>query len=486
MIVKQNFVKLFKDEAGAFAILFAFVFAMLVGITGAAVDYARGHLLKSELSSALDAAALAAGSTANSDNMEEVAQKYFDVNFPDGYMGAIVGDIEFENSGDKVRLNLDASLNYTLLGAFVPDLMNFDLESEVTLETKGMEIALVMDNTGSMNGSKITTMKNAAQGLVDILYGDESEIDNLWVSLVPFTAAVNIGKENTSWVSGLDQNEFYPTTWKGCVEARLPNEMNDNTPAGGGLWTPYLYEDASDNNWKCDENCSISTSSCGSSSGKFDFSSGGVEYAINENQCARNDGEGPNLGCPPPITPLTKSRAEVTAAISEMDAWHRGGTFSNLGLSWGWRTISPKWQGLWSGLDAAQPFDYGEPLVDKVVVILTDGGNNVYDHNGGGPLGSDYTAYGRIEEEKIGAGINTKNEGNTAINTQFSATCELMKSEGIIIYTITFATNDNSIKTTYRNCATSAAYYFDSPSNNELDDVFEAIGDSLSNLRISK
>lgn len=478
-----------KNRSGAFSILFALVFTMLVGTTGAAVDYARGHLLRSELVSALDSAALAAGSSANSPQLQEIAEKYFYANFPSGYMGSTVSEVgvTFVPGTDIITLTVSADLEYSLLGVVTGGDIQVAAESEVTMEERGMEVVLVMDNTGSMrSGGKITAMKDSAQNLIDILYGSKSEIDNLWIGLVPYTATVNIGNDNSAWLTGYDANDFYPTTWKGCIEARGANEMTDDIPSVGGFWTPFLYEDESDNNWKCTESCSISGSSCGDSSQIFDFSSGGINYYVNENNCTKNEGTGPNLGCGPAITPLRQQKSVISAAIDEMEPWHRGGTYSNIGLSWGWRVISPKWQGMWNGVDAAQPFGYDEPLMDKVVIILTDGDNQVYDHQGGGPLGSDYTAYGRIEEEIIGPGIDTKNEGKNAINAQFAQTCEDMKAEGIIIYTITFRTSSSSILNTFSNCATTPAYYFNSPSNDDLDATFQAIGDSLSNLRISK
>lgn len=480
-----------KNEEGSFLILFAVGAITLVAITGAALDYSRGYLLQSELTSALDAAALAGGANASADDVDDTIEKYFKVNFPTNYMGADVEDIDvtINTLGGSLSASVTAELDYTLLSVVVDGKMSIGAETEITLEKKGMEIALVMDNTGSMYGTKMTTMKNAAQDLVDILYGDKDEVDKMWISLVPFTAAVNIGTEHSSWLTSLDQTQYYPTTWRGCVEART-DEMSDDTPTVGGKWDAFYYADNSDNDWYCwnkNGGCDdLASKSCGSSDNTYSVTSGKNKWYVNEDACARNDGSGPNLGCPPAITPLTKSRSEVEAAIAEMDSWHRGGTFSNLGLAWGWRSISPKWQGLWSGVDAAQPFDYDEPLMDKVVIILTDGDNNVYDHNGGGPYGSDYTAYGRIEEEKIGTGINTKAEGATAANTLFSQACEEMKDEGIIIYTITFKVTSSSVQNVYSNCASSAAYYFNSPDTDDLSAVFKAIGDSLSNLRISK
>jgi hypothetical protein len=124
--------------------------------------------------------------------------------------------------------------------------------------------------------------------------------------------------------------------------------------------------------------------------------------------------------------------------------------------------------------------------MDKVVIILTDGENNFYDHPGVGTHGSDYTAYLRLQQQGIGAGIDTQAEGTAAINSQFSQTCAAMKAEGIIIYTITFQVGNNPIRDVYRNCASSTAYYFDSPNTSDLSAIFKAIGDSLSNLRISK
>ena len=44
---------------------------------------------------------------------------------------------------------------------------------------------------------------------------------------------------------------------------------------------------------------------------------------------------------------------------------------ANLGLAWGWRTISPQWRGLWGG-DTPDflPFDYGESFMDKEIADL--------------------------------------------------------------------------------------------------------------------
>src|SRR5699024_3648019 len=119
--------------------------------------------------------------------------------------------------------------------------------------------------------------------------------------------------------------------------------------------------------------------------------------SINDDHKGTNSArKGPNLGCGTPITPLTASKATVKAGINAMRPWRRGGTTGNLGLAWGWRTLSPSWRGLWGNPDL--PLDYHTDFMEKVVVLLTDGNNEFYDLTDSDDPGkpSDFTAYGRV------------------------------------------------------------------------------------------
>ena len=132
--------------------------------------------------------------------------------------------------------------------------------------------------------------------------------------------------------------------------------------------------------------------------------------------------------------------------------------------------------------------------MDKAVILLTDGQNQWYDWPGGLPgnpnggtyPGADYTAYGRINEERLGAGINTNGEAKTEINTRMANLCEAMKAQGILIFTILFQVNDTATETLYQNCATSSDHFFDADSNGELTSIFQTIGTELANLRLSE
>jgi hypothetical protein len=177
----------------------------------------------------------------------------------------------------------------------------------------------------------------------------------------------------------------------------------------------------------------------------------------------------------------------VHAAIDEMQPWHRGGTMANLGLAWGWRILSPTWQGMWGGATPSElPLDYDTPLMDKVAIMLTDGVNQWYDWPTGLPNNrdADYTAYERVSEGRLG----TTNGGaaTTEINNRMLTVCNAMKSQGIIIFAITFRLSNTATQNLYRSCATSPAHYFDSPSNDDRQDVFHEIGNELTNLRLAQ
>ncbi|MEO1020161.1 MAG: Flp pilus assembly protein TadG, partial [Pseudomonadota bacterium] len=279
---------------------------------------------------------------------------------------------------------------------------------------------------------------------------------------VPYTATVNIGADREAW---LDPNDivfdddvdwFAPTEWKGCVMARPAPFDESDTPPATEPFDSFFYATDTDNVWP----------------------------AVNEANGAQNNGTGPNLGCGPEITSLRNNKGEIEDAIDEMLPWHRGGTTGNLGLVWGWRALSPNWRGLWGdGTPATMPLDYNSASSDKVIVMLTDGDNQFYDNPPSGPDGSDVTAYGRLGE----FGFASLHAANVEIDERMARACTAMKTQGVILYTITFGSSpDAATQQLYSDCATSAGHYFHSPSNGDLSDIFKAIGRQLSELRIAQ
>jgi hypothetical protein len=427
-----------------------------------------------------------------------------------------------DEDANTITIEATATIPTRLMSAVgIPEL-SVTARAVIQRQLPGMELVLVMDNTGSMRSDgKIDAMKDAAAMLVNILYGDRETVDNFWVGLVPYVATVNIGNHRVHWMDGFNPNDFQPSSWKGCVEARsYPNDSNDALPQVEKfqpfLWPTSLeqyanpYHDAGAGAYDEDDPATWGEFLHGDN----DWDPDGDQDDLREDNADQNDGTGPNLGCGPAITSLIASKTDVLAAIDEMLPWHRGGTMANLGLAWGWRVISPSWRGMWGGDTPSElPKDYNAPNSTKAVILLTDGQNEWYDWPGttrkvdgetrysglpgsnkypdshddefaGEWPGADYTAYGRLSEGRLGTTSNSL--ARTIINQRMLELCTAMKNEGIVIYTITFKLNSASAQDLYRSCASRPSQYFNSPSNSDLQQAFVQIADELSNLRIAE
>lgn len=460
-----------RDNTGSLTLKLGFAIFPMFLAAGLVVDLGRAYTVRARLSYALDAAGLAVGASQGTEaELQQVMLDYFAANYPEEAMG-VPAEPYMTIDGDEINLSATADMDTTFMRVVGLDVVTVGSDVAILKETTGFEVAMVLDNTGSMrSGGKMDALKDAAQEFIDTVYKSETTLEDVWVSVVPYTATVNIGGDRTSWLDSGDPyfaspGPFAPVEWKGCVNARAEPLDQDDTPPASEGFTSYHYDPEVDNDWDP-----------------------GDASTIDESNGAKNNGTGPNLGCGPEITPLVDQRATIEAAVDEMLPWHRGGTTGNLGLVWGWRALSPEWQGEWGGDTPNNlPMSYDEDQMEKVVIMMTDGQNQFYDWpshgpTGAGPEGSDHTAYGRLEE----FGFSSLGDGRDEVDARFANICATMKAEGIIIYTITFgSTPDDDTQALYRDCATTPDHYFHSPSNGQLKDAFKAIGTELSNLRIA-
>ena len=96
--------RLLGDDRGAIAAIVGLAIIPLFAAIGLAVDSARGYMLKSKLSYAIDAAGLAGGRAFETDLREEDIMMFFEANFPPGYMGSVLApghpDIELRRRGE--------------------------------------------------------------------------------------------------------------------------------------------------------------------------------------------------------------------------------------------------------------------------------------------------------------------------------------------------------------------------------------------------
>lgn len=322
-----------RNERGAIAIIFALSIIPLMVLGGMAVDLSQAYLVKSRLSHSLDAAALAVGSmrTTNSDPtyLEAQFSSFVSANYSGTDIGA-THDLTFVDNGGIISVTGKATVDTVFMAIIGINSITVSASSQIIVETNGLELVMVLDNSGSMGSSnRMNDMKTAAQDLIDIVFGTETTPDLLKVGLVPFDNTINIGTAMTAYVEDPTAYSWgWGKSWEGCVMARdYPADVEDTTVAVDGLWTPFWNPYKSWNR---------------------------------------------NYKCPRPITPLTNDRATLEAEISAMSAL--GATHINLGAIWGWRVLSPE-----------EPFTegaaYGDADWNKAAIILTDGDNTFFNNS---------------------------------------------------------------------------------------------------------
>lgn len=526
------FKSLLRRNDGSVFLIVALAATVVIGSVGVAVDIGRGQMVQAKLQNAVDAAGLAAGATLSTNDLTDVATKYVNLNFKQGNLGATLGTVNAVLSSDKKILTVTASadLPTTMMKIFGKNSVTVNASTEVTRSNKGLELALVLDITGSMCQpscvGRLDALKTASNNLIDILFGSgNTTAENLWVGIVPFSMGVNVGPSHTDWLNASHYAalDWGTTTWRGCTEARWSdgNDLTDEPPSVE-KFLAYYWQDDTNNNWREVDTQDVTTTTlCGptsSNSCRCTTATGGYsggtrvcttttsgttstrvyctnQTSSNNRRCFQEvttqhapvytynitSSQGPNTYCPTnQVTRLTNQRNTLETAISGLTAV--GGTHIPVGMQWGWNLLSPKWRGIWGGsMDTnSLPLDYNSPLMSKAVILMTDGQNTMY--------GTADGAYGYTGQNHTDMATTPYTDAKAAaqLDSKLTTLCNNMKANNIIVYTVLFDVDDANIKNLLRSCATNPDYFFDSPSEDALKAAFQTIGDSLANLRISK
>lgn len=201
-------------------------------------------------------------------------------------------------------------------------------------------------------------------------------------------------------------------------------------------------------------------------------------------------GPSPNYQCPSEALPISYSatRSQLRSYIdNENEALMPGtGTFHNPAMTWAYRLIER---------DDIFTRDRPENIpVKKIVIFMTDG--NFDSRDDGRRVGNTrifdtaYTAYKTYEDRLI---VNSTTRAATIdhLARRFAKTCEAMKADGIEIYTIAFALNNdaegNNTREMFRTCATDRnTHFFSAATGADLNNAFVTIAAELIRLRLAQ
>lgn len=445
------------DQRGGVASLIGLSIIPVALTLGLAIDGGLAYSAKNKLQGAIDAAALAAARAASTENADvrADARMFFDANYPDGFLGGELKSFDPRFDEESGEITIDAAFEIPTAFMQLAGLPTVTVAASTAAQQQlsGIELAMVLDVTGSMGdpdpsgGTKIQALKDASETLLNVIYGENETVKDVSISVVPYTTSVNLGADRTGVLTGFNAADFGADGWKGCVEARAEPFDQDDTPPSEEAFTALLWPEVVDDP-------------------RTRVFEPGFNPANDPNRfCLDNE-----------VLPLTAEKSTVADHIDGLVA--RGGTLTSVGFNWGWRTISPRWQGEW-GPDS-DPVAYDHPTIGKAIIFMTDGRADL-------PRARDpffYSAYGFLQDQRLGSSNDTGAEAE--VNQRLLATCELAKREGIEVYTVMFALNNPVIEQNYRACASSEEHFFDAPNGEVLEAAFREIAGQLTSLRLTQ
>ena len=249
-----------RDRRGVAAVFLAVSLIPLIGAVGLAVDSSLGYLVKTRMGKSLDTAGLAAGRVALDANAKDVAQQYFDANF--GKTNADVKVTSFDFKVDPtyhfVTLSATADVPTLFMRVFGHDTMNVGAQrgrssarppawSWRWCSTTPARCAAPTSPRCRTPPTTSSTSSTAAR----------AEIDNLWVSVVPYASTVNIGNTRTGWLATGDRvltnlASYSTDGWKGCVMAPGDALRRRRHAARSQKLTSFFYASTTstaDNKW---------------------------------------------------------------------------------------------------------------------------------------------------------------------------------------------------------------------------------------------
>ena len=324
-----------RNRQANVAPIFAIAIVPIIGLTGTAVDYSNANGARTEMQASLDATALTLSKEANGltqTQLNDKATQYFNASFSNASAKNVVITPVFtspQSGSFALTVTANASVDLRFMSVFGQTSLPISSSAEVKWGIKKLELAMVLDNTGSMAQSgKMTALKTASHNLLTTLKGAAKKLGDVKVAIVPFDITVKpgTGYQNEFWID-FAQNSISKNSWEGCVQDRdktgggitINNNTKDTTPVQGDdhTWFPAVQ--------------------CGS------------------------------LATLMPLTDVFDSTG-FTNLNDKIDAMTpAGNTNTTIGLVWGWHALTSNLP-LTEGAATA-------PDLDKVIIMLTDGDN---------------------------------------------------------------------------------------------------------------
>lgn len=201
-MLAPTFKRMLCDRSGNVAMMWGLMGSVLVGLVGISVDFAHAQAIRSQMQNAIDGAALVAERSSNLSIAQRTAaaRAYFDSEMGNLGLGVRFEVLELEDGGHRARAAIPMPLTLARIISTEDWTLSVHADAQANASPP-IEVALVLDNTGSMSND-MQALRDAATDLAtDLLRLDG---DTVKVALVPFVAQVNIGNQQ-SRLAWMDQ-----------------------------------------------------------------------------------------------------------------------------------------------------------------------------------------------------------------------------------------------------------------------------------------
>lgn len=446
-----------EGRKGNAAVFFGLTMLPMVGLAGAAVDYSMANSNRTSMQKALDSTALALAKLMplTQTQLDTQGWQIFQASLGKVSIALQPGDLRITTPGTgKLVVTVSGQYQTHMTGVIGINSFPIGARAEVTWGIKKLELALALDNTGSMASSnKMTELKKAAKNLLTTLEKSAKNPGDVKISIVPFNTIVNVGAGavNEPWIrwdrwearNGSCNKAGGYNTKNSCEDENvctLPQyTWRSSCQDNGGNWVQATWTPANKNTWTgCVEDRDKDVN---------------VNYdALDTTPTASDTTKFPAIQCTGNLAQLMPLSYEWTNLATKIDSMEsNGATNVTIGLAWGWHSLT-------KSLPLTEAAEPAQDL-SKFILLMTDGDNT---QNRFGGNGSSSCAQ---------------------CDTRTALACANAKAAGIRIYTVRVINGNADL---LRNCASDPSMYYDVQSASDLNAVFNAIGGQLASLHLSQ
>jgi Flp pilus assembly protein TadG len=418
-------------------VTFALAVLPMAGFVGAAVDYSRANSVKAAMQAAADSTALMLSKTASklSDtSLDGKADEYFRAVFhrPAVASALKVSATYSTASGSQVTVDASTKVQTNFMRIMGFSELTVAVTAQARWGTTKMQIALALDNTGSMaENLKMPALKTATKALLTTLQGLATNAGDVRVAIIPFAEHVNVGKDNWNekWVdwedwdddNGQDVSTTTCKTYKTGKSGKKKKKCETST-----TWVPDDHKTWNGCVTDRDQDHDIKNTS------PDDKKDPGSLFPAEQSD-----------SCPTKLKALSHDFTSLAGLVDLMKS--DGFTNQPIGLAWAWMALT-------QGKPLNAPAKGAD--ISQAIVLFSDG-------------------------------LNTKNrwtDDPKEIDARQAKMCENIKKAQITIYTVLVGAGFSKVM---RDCASQPDFYYEISNPGDTITAFNDIGTKLSKLRIA-